>query len=176
MIDMVAEKKCPKEYYGLPLTPMIDVVFLLNIFFVSVQFNRLAGELEARLPRTPGVVNRIQPEEELIDQHIWVRVEAPSSWKSMLVTDAKTGKQVVSTEAQPVMISVNGRPVNDYDALQWELASKKFLLEADGKKPLVVLELDPRLTFQNVVSAVNAAKKAKFADISFTPPSGVPRE
>ena len=88
----------------------------------------------------------------------------------------KTGKRKVSGVTQPVVITVNQQSVSDFDALQYELSSKKFQLEADGKKPLVVLELDPRLTFQNVVWTVNAAKKARFANISFTPPGGVPRQ
>lgn len=176
MIDMTAEKKLPRASYDLPLTPMIDVVFLLIIFFVSIQFKRLAGELEARLPKTPGVVNRIEPEDQLIDNYIWVNVRALPFWKQKTVIDPKTGKPKVSAEGQPVTISVNNQPISDFDALQYELSSKKSQLEADGKKPLVILELDPRLMFQNVVSTVNAAKKAKFANISFTPPGGVPEE
>lgn len=174
MIDMTAEKNHPKTSYNLPLTPMIDVVFLLIIFFVSIQFKRLAGELETRLPKTPGVVHRLQPEEQLIDNHIWVKVEAMKGWQPKVVIDEKTGRVRIAGQSQPVLITVSGQPIGDYDALQYELASRKFLLEADGKKPLVVLELDPRLMFQNVVSTVNAAKKAKFANISFTPPAGVP--
>jgi len=176
VIDLTAERKLPKTSYDLPLTPMIDVVFLLIIFFVSIQFKRLAGELEAHLPRTPGVVNRIQPEDQLIDNHIWVNVRVLKVWQPNIVVDPETGKREVSGAAQPVVITVNQQPISDFDALQYELSSRKFQLEADGKTPLVVLELDPRLTFQNVVSTVNAAKKAKFAHISFTPPGGVPKE
>ena len=48
-------------------------------------------------------------------------------------------------------------------------------VEAAGPALLVVLELDGRLMFQNVVSTVNAARRARFAEISFTPPSGTGR-
>jgi biopolymer transport protein ExbD len=173
MIDMVDESKVPKESHELPLTPMIDVVFLLITFFVGIQYRRLAGELEARLPKTPGVVQRLQKEDVLLDNHIWVNVKPVEDWQPRLVTDRKTGKLQVAGDAQPVLITVNEQPVGDFDGLQWELSSLKDDLERDGKKPLVILELDGRLIFQNVVSAVNAAKKAKFADVSFTPPSGV---
>jgi len=176
MIDLAAEHKLPKVSHELPLTPMIDVVFLLIIFFVSIQFKRLAGELEAHLPKTPGVVNRILPEDELIDNHIWVKVAPPEAWQPKVVVDPKTGREKLAGRPQAVIITVNSQPISDFDGLQYELISKKFQLEADGKKPLVILELDPRLTFQNVVSAINAAKKAKFAHISFTPPAGVPQE
>lgn len=176
MIDMTAEKKLPKELCDLPLTPMIDVVFLLNTFFVGIHYRAIAGELEARLPRTPGVVARVQPEDELFDNHIWVKVTLPGPWSPKTVTDPRTGRVTVADETQPVLIMVNGQVVGDFDALQYELSSKRLQLEAEGKKPLVILELDPRLMFQSVVSSVNAAKKAKFANVSFTPPSGVPKE
>jgi biopolymer transport protein ExbD len=173
---MAAVKKVPRESCELPLTPMIDVVFLLNIFFVCVQFRALAGQLEARLPKTPGIVNRIRSEEELLDNNIWVRVETPPAWKERSAADETTGSLNEAGLAQPVLISVNGQPVSDFDALQYELASRKFRLEADGLKALVILELAPGLMFQNVVSTVNAAKKARFSAISFTPPGGLRRD
>jgi biopolymer transport protein ExbD len=176
MIDMTAEKKLPRELCELPLTPMIDVVFLLNTFFVGIHYRALAGELEARLPRTPGVVSRVQPEDELFDNHIWVKVTLSGTWSQKTATDPRTGRVTVAGDMQPVLITVNGQPVGDFDALQYELSSKHLQLGGEGKKPMVILELDPRLMFQNVVSTVNAAKKAKFASISFTPPAGVPKE
>jgi len=175
MIDMTAEKKLPKELCDLPLTPMIDVVFLLNTFFVGIQYRALAGELEARLPKTPGVVSRLQQEDELFDNHIWVEVTPSGPWTPKTVTDPRTGRVTLAGDMQPVLITVNGQPVGDFDALQYELSSKRMQLEAEGKKPLVILELDARLMFQSVVSAVNAAKKAKFPSVSFTPPAGVPK-
>ena len=171
MIDMIGEDKAPKESHVLPLTPMIDVVFLLITFFVGIQYRRLAGQLEARLPRVPGVVRRLQPEDELIDRQLWVSVR-PASGAALTPPEDFTGKPLAAAEAQPVVITVNGQPVGDFDALYWELASKKVFLEEQKKAPLVVLELDPRLMFQNVISTVNAARKARLEEISFTPPSG----
>lgn len=168
MIDMVAEKKLPKSSHDLPLTPMIDVVFLLIIFFVSLKFRRLAGELEARLPRIAGAVNRIRPEDAALSNYIWVKV--------VPLAHGEAGD--VSEDVQPVIITVNGpkNDVGDFDGLQYELTSKRLQLELDGKSPIVVLELDPRLIYQNVVWTINAAKKADFANISFTPPAGTPKD
>ena len=171
MIDLVAENKLPKVLWELPLTPMIDVVFLLIIFFVSIQFREIAGQLEARLPRSPGVVRRLAPQEETVDHRVWVRIECPASWKPVSPLAESSEESPVDRAAQPVLITVNGQPLADYDALQYELIARKFLLEAEGKTPLVILDLDPRLLFQNVVSALNAAKKAKLPNVSFTPPA-----
>ena len=47
----------------LAMTPMIDVVFLLIIFFMCSQFRTLEGELLARLPERSGLVPgaRVRP-------------------------------------------------------------------------------------------------------------------
>ncbi len=174
MIDMVGEGKAPKESHALPLTPMIDVVFLLITFFVGIQYRRLAGQLEANLPKVPGVVRRLAPEDELIDLHIWVNVR-PAEEALEPPVGRPRSKPLAAAEAQPVVITVNGQPVGDFDMLYWELLSKKVLLDEQKKSPIVVLELDGRLMFQNVVSTVNAARRARFAEISFTPPSGTAR-
>ena len=52
----MARKKQTVEEVKLELTPMIDVVFLLLIFFiVTIKFKVLEGKLETELPKDVGV-------------------------------------------------------------------------------------------------------------------------
>lgn len=44
-----------------PLTPMIDIAFLVLIFFMCLPFKTLASKLEAFLPTTSGIDSRPQP-------------------------------------------------------------------------------------------------------------------
>ena len=184
MIDLTAQERLPKVSTDLPLTPMIDVVFLLLIFFVSIQFKRIAGMLETRLPRTEGIVNRLDIRERLIDRHIRVSIRPVKGWKDEFAVRSKTE---AARELQRVTVEIDSRDLlrgmknvdartvtNDrlFEILFVRLVREKNVKETFGKVPVVVLDLHPELTFQNVVSAVNAAKRARFANISFLPPSG----
>jgi hypothetical protein len=51
------------EEIEIPMTPMIDVTFLLLIFFMcTLQFRSLEGKLSAFLPKDVGVTNQNQEE------------------------------------------------------------------------------------------------------------------
>ena len=58
----------------LVMTPMIDVVFLLIIFFMCSQFHTLEGELLAQLPERGGVVPgaRVRPDRQPPTARIYV--------------------------------------------------------------------------------------------------------
>jgi biopolymer transport protein ExbD len=182
MIDMTAEDRQPRFSQELPLTPMIDVVFLLVIFFLTIQFKRIAGILEARLPRTRGAVAYLDLAERLIDRHIRVKVRALPGWSPRTVVDPATGVRAVEGDVQRVLIELQYRDLSQdidkprvtnadlFDALAVALVRRKAALEAEGKDPVVVLDLADDLVFQNVVSTVNATKQASFENVSFTPP------
>ena len=54
------------EEVKLELTPMIDISFLIIIFFMCLPFKTLAGKLEAFLPKDSGPFpNSVQPPESV---------------------------------------------------------------------------------------------------------------
>ena len=63
----MAKKKAEIEDVPMELTPMIDVVFLLLIFFiVTIKFKVLEGKLETELPKDVGVnTTQAEPKEKV---------------------------------------------------------------------------------------------------------------
>ena len=174
MIRMTPHEERRRVSYDLPLTPMIDVVFLLIIFFVSIEFKRITGELELLLPKYPGAIRRLPPEEVFIDNLIRVKVDVPETWGPRTEVDPDTREERFVPVGQPVDISIDGEPVGSYLALEATLTVRRQEIKETGKTPMIVLDLHPRLRYQNVVSTINAAKRADFKSISFTPPAEVP--
>ena len=61
-------KQIAEEESKLEMTPMIDVTFLLLIFFMcTIKFKTLEGKLEAFLPKDVGVNSSDAPPKEKID-------------------------------------------------------------------------------------------------------------
>ena len=76
----MARKKAEIEEVPMELTPMIDVVFLLLIFFiVTIKFKVLEGKLETELPKDVGV-NAGEVEELLEKIEIDIRKDPTGEW------------------------------------------------------------------------------------------------
>ncbi|HIE72446.1 MAG TPA: hypothetical protein EYP98_21025, partial [Planctomycetes bacterium] len=57
----------PDEEYKMDMTPMIDVVFLLIVFFICIEFKVLESKLDAFLPADKGArPTRVEPENQLV--------------------------------------------------------------------------------------------------------------
>ena len=74
----MARKKAQIDEVPMELTPMIDVVFLLLIFFiVTIKFKVLEGKLETELPKDVGVNS--SPLQDLIEKMEISIEKAPGS-------------------------------------------------------------------------------------------------
>jgi biopolymer transport protein ExbD len=71
-----------EEEVKLELTPMIDVSFLILIFFMCLPFKTLEGKLQAFLPTDKGINPTPQepPLEIKVSVHIVARKEQPGMW------------------------------------------------------------------------------------------------
>jgi len=70
------------EEAKLSLTPMIDMAFLILIFFMCLPFKTLEGKLAAFLPTDKGInpIPQEPPNEIKVSVHIVARQEIPSTW------------------------------------------------------------------------------------------------
>jgi len=71
-----------EEEVKLELTPMIDISFLIIIFFMCLPFKTLEGKLAAFLPTDKGInpIPAEPPPEIKVKVHILARKEKPSRW------------------------------------------------------------------------------------------------
>ena len=126
------------EKVAVNMTPMIDVVFQLMIFFM-LTFNIIApeGDFDVRMPLSKSSA---EPLDELQLPPIQVR----------LVSDA---------EGMLTGILMNGEPVKDFDELRQRVASfVDIALESGASLEDVELEIDSdyQLDYINVVDAITA--------------------
>ncbi len=126
------------EKVAVNMTPMIDVVFQLMIFFM-LTFNIIApeGDFDVRMPLSKSSA---EPLDDLQLPPIQVR----------LASDA---------EGMLTGISMNGEPVKDFDELRQRVASfVDIALESGASLEDVELEIDSdyQLDYINVVDAITA--------------------
>ena len=143
---LVAEE----EKVELQMTSMIDVVFLLLIFFVTtMKFAAVEGNLPAYLPKKEKTVSTAQTkkpsDEEKELEDIVLRLSMQGGKVEMAVGSA---------------ILPNFR----------QLAFKLSRLHKQFPKHSVVLDAEPDVPFGKVVRALNACAAARYFNVSFAAP------
>ncbi|NRA95599.1 MAG: biopolymer transporter ExbD [Planctomycetes bacterium] len=147
-----------KEEVKLELTPMIDVTFLILIFFMcTLKFKTLEGKLVSYLPTDKGLSNA-PAVVEFEDAEIILKIEK-KYW------DSKSPDYIEDPMAREVVFLKNGSntPFG---------RSKRLLKNKDGT---VTFDLDPKETFDDVmeylleVRKANVESKAKINAYARTP-------
>lgn len=129
----------------LRMTPMIDVVFLLIIFFMCSQFRTHEGELLAKLPPRDGIVQGAEVRDE---------------------PTPETVRIYVSRTAAGVRYVLNGAPLAAPDRLYPALAALR------QRRPdlQAILDGDDDLHFQHFLLAFNECLRAGIARVSLVRP------
>lgn len=137
-------REAASEEADLQMTPMIDVTFLLLIFFLcSIKFKLLDGKLSSHLPREMGV-NTFEPSGFL------ERIE-------ISLDRSRTAPDGFS-------ILLNGRGIVGLDRLHATL--EKFHL--DDPDLTVTLRAGEKIEHGHVVAVVNECLRAGFTRIAFS--------
>ncbi|MFH1708852.1 MAG: biopolymer transporter ExbD [Planctomycetota bacterium] len=153
----MAKRKRPEDMPdgGMNMTPMIDVVFLLLIFFMcATKFKTLDYRIEANLPKDKGQIDdRQQPPQEMVEFRI-----------TILPLDAP--------ENQPRAAIRIGRdtfvPVANLDAAVKAAYADVCNLAVNAGKPVpAVIDGDPEVDYEFVVMVINACSAAKVSSIEF---------
>ncbi len=145
-MDFRRRKKAPLE---ISMTPMIDVVFLLLIFFmVTTTFNRQT-ELTIKLPEAKGQESKEKP------KVITLMINADGDY---FIADAK-GKfhQLINRKVSTL---------------------KRALIQTAGsnRKIPVIINADSKTPFQAVISVLDVAGRLGFKQIDFATRNSVPKQ
>lgn len=134
------------EELGLQLTPMIDVIFQLLLFFiVNIKFRTLEGLLKAFLPKTTHE-----------------QTEDPNKDKVfIMITEASPGNLVVAVNNRPVGGTTEKQK---YAALEEKL---RVIKDSFDKMPPVIIDADARLPYKYVIYALNVCGKVDLENVMF---------
>jgi biopolymer transport protein ExbD len=143
----MARKKAKIEEVPMELTPMIDVVFLLLIFFiVTIKFKVLEGKLETELPKDVGVNS--SPVDELLEK---------------IEIDIQEDK----TRPHNMKVLVNGRTMGSFETFRGELLRWKKVADAAGQDPKATLYPGSTINYEQVVKVVDQCLISELTDITF---------
>lgn len=135
------------EELGLQLTPMIDVIFQLLIFFmVNIKFRTLEGLLKAFLPRA----DTAPPIDDPNKDQVFIKItENPPGTLMLLVNNQPVGG---TTEKQK------------YKSLEQKLGVIKASFP---EMPPVIIDADARLPYKYVIYALNVCGKLDLENVMF---------
>ena len=128
----------------LMMAPMIDIVFLLLIFFMFAHLTVVAGQLDARLPASPGLFPA-QVEPEVFSRLIHIECRRRAGFEE---------------------VRVNGALTPDLEALYRRL----LFIRSEVVRPVVLIDADDTAPVGLVVGVFDTCRRAGFASINFTPP------
>ena len=167
-----------QEEYKADMTPMIDVVFLMIIFFICIDFKVLESKLPAFLPKDKGSSNDIVAPKEQLSLKIHVESAGTPEYK-----DGGPGLLNPNT-ARPYRFKLNGhkvkyevgpKPLYNIKDVEAELSrivkdpASMIPDEKTGQRKLmaVVIEAYPGTYYEDVAKAADACNAAGFEEINF---------
>lgn len=138
----------------LEMTPMIDVVFNLLIFFLCSPFKIPEGQLDAFLPKGDST-------------------GPPAVVEKVVITLLDTGGDVplIKIGRRALPLNSNGEP--EFDDLARQLINRREKSKEISAEPLPVeIDSDRKVRYLYVIGVLNACTKAQIEDIRFTLPIG----
>ncbi len=148
---------------ALEMTPMIDVTFLLLVFFMlTVRFQDLEGVLDAALPRDAGSAAPSEPRERT---DVRIAVVRAGTRLDPRADRAWSGEGPFRFGPDRVLsYRVGPHETRDLRALETRLAR---LAKAHGEDAAVTLDPGAGTIYQDVVAVLDTAVSAGFRDVSF---------
>lgn len=165
----------------LEMTPMIDVTFLLLIFFMcTIKFKTLEGKLSAFLPQDVGLSTAEAEKPEKIELEIRVlragtRLDpvdaARKQSRDPHIVAAWRGAEesrYIFAEDRLLEYRVGPRSTTDLDDLLSKLQrAREFALEQSQETPALTIDPGPGTIYEDVVHVLDRAVMAEFVDVSF---------
>ena len=158
-------KDIAEEEFKMEMTPMIDVTFLLLIFFLlTLRFKTLEGKLSAYLPKDVGVnTTEAEPMEKV---EITLRVkkvgEKRDPW-DMSKEWSGEGRFEFLPGSRIIEYSIGPQRTTRLDELETRL---KRQYKMDDERPATI-DSRPGTVYGDVVKVLDAAIKGGYLDITF---------
>ncbi len=164
------------------MTPMIDCVFLMIVFFVCIDFRTLEAKLPAYLPKERGAgPSRVEPQSSLsigvYERARGERTIPGGGAGAALAWDPGTGRRPrFALRGHSVRWDVGPIAIDDYPALAAQLVricADRSTWQDDPqhpgqKKPLrVVIEPHPGVYYDDVAATTDAVRAAGFTEVDF---------
>ncbi len=144
----------------LPLTPMIDVIFQLLIFFMcACHFKQIEGKLQSYLPKDKGLNPIPVLEPELREIRIILRLQPGN-----IISAHVEKRHIANFPADPKRL----KGISDeWDALGAEVGSLYQPSVATNRPIPVKIDADGKVPFQYVVSSLDACLRNGVKDVEF---------
>lgn len=133
------------------MTSMIDIVFLLLIFFILMPFKSVESRLESHLPKTGGTNHDKIEIIDKIDIKIKVDKNTPIDLRSF----------------SGVTVAINGQKISSFLGLKNRLAEMKESIKIEQSKVPVELNADEDVPFYFILKALDFAKLNEFTLIKY---------
>ena len=161
-------KDIAEEEYKMEMTPMIDVTFLLLIFFLcTIKFKVLEGKLSAYLPKDVGV-NQSEAEEPKEKIEITIKVDAPG--QQVYASGLERGQTWQGEKdrrfefvGRKLSYAIGPRKTKKLEDIGKWLTD---LYRKDPERPSTI-DCRPGTVYGDMVPVLDAAVDAGFTDITF---------
>ena len=167
-----------KEEVKLELTPMIDVTFLILIFFMcTLKFKTLEGKLVSYLPTDKGL-SSAKADVEVEDAEVILKIEkaeyevaALSRWviiKKKATNDILGRVRLVVDPDDERALKFESDPPETFDSVRSYLQTMYDATAAQGQPPKAKINAFARTPHGMVVFVLNLMIEAGYTDISYS--------
>ncbi len=158
VLSDIAEEKNEME-----MTPMIDVTFLLLIFFMcTIKFKTLEGRLSAYLPRDVGVNQSDAEPIEKVDISVSV-LEEGTRYSPKDPTQPWSGEGRFIIRGRKIQYKIGPSVFTEAEEMTKKLKKSH---EDDDERPATI-DAKPGTMYADIIVALDAAIEAGFTDITF---------
>jgi biopolymer transport protein ExbD len=161
------------------MTPMIDVVFLMIIFFICIDFKVLESKLPAYLPKDKGSQSTVVEPQEQLSVKVHADVDGTKRYADNVpaggINEMTKRPYRFKLENHKVRWEVGPKPLYKIEDVKTELqriakdpSSQVPDIEKGGKKLMgCVIEAYPGTYYDDVAKTADACHDAGFKEINF---------
>ncbi len=166
-----------EEEAKMDMTPMIDCVFLLIIFFLCIDFKILEAKLPAYLPKDVGThTTDVEPQEKLNLKIVCTKWGQEIARRKLLQSEIDAGMtasyrlvdHTIHWQVGPKIYREKDKLLKELKRIAKDPNKKQRDPKTGEMKTMgVVIEPGPRTTYGDVALTLDAVNAAGFDDISF---------